>query len=286
MQLQTDPLTPFLTSDSPLALHVRARCGKPRAGDRARRTQLGSEIIARQGPDGRWDACAGRTINALFALWLLGQTPGEATARGVNALLEADFPLPARSRHDEGFDMLSCHVGRSELARMENVPFTMGCSLFVKTGAGLFFAARFGQGDQARIAAARKVFDTRAKAPKRRGCWCSGPCANNIVQAYAASSDLAAGPAMRLVTAYLASQQRPSGEWGGEIPFYPTLFALAQVPGKKAEAQLMRAAQRLARTQNHDGTWGRSRRELCTFLALDALQRVGMLDVLPASANS
>lgn len=277
MPLRFDPLVAFTVGETPIALHVRRRYGKAAPGDDALAARQRRAILANQGADGLWDACAGRTINALFGLWLLQQPPGPQTLRGVNALLEAHHPLPPESRHAEGFDLLAYHVRRSELARLADVPFTQGCSLFVKTGAALFFAAKFGQGDHARIAAARSVFDARAKAPARRGRWCSGPCANNVVQAYAASAELAAGSAMQLATGFLASQQGDHGAWGAGIPFFPTLFALAQVPGEAAEAQLLRAAKRLMRTQNRDGTWGRARPQACTFMVLDALARVGLL---------
>lgn len=284
MQLHAEPLATFAHGDSPLSLHVRLHYGAGGMADRDSAARQRAAILAQQDSDGRWKRSTGHTVNALFQLWLLDQQPCSTTARGVDALLEAHYPLPRQSQHPEYFDMLSCHVSRGELAHLNDVPFTMGCSLFVKSGAALFFAAKFGQGDAARIAAARRVFDLRAKDPLRRGCWCSGPCANNVVQGYAASPDLACGPAMRLVVSHLAAQQRPSGEWGSNIPFYPTCFALAQVPGGAALRQLKLAAAKLVKTQNRDGTWGRSKRELNTFLVLDALQRVGMLKPAVAAA--
>lgn len=282
MSLRFDPLAIFAAGETAIALHVRKHYGKPDKHDRAISRQCRADILTQQQADGRWGGCAGRTINALFALWLLDQPSCEQTARGVDALLDASHPLPARSQHPEWFDMLAYRVRRAELSRMEGVPFTMGCSLFVKTGAALFFAAKFGQGDVARIEAARKVFDARAADPKRHGCWCSGPCANNIIQAYAASPDLSRGPAMRLALDYLAREQLSSGAWGRAIPFHPTVFALAQVPGESAEMQLQRAVGLLVARQNRDGSWGRSKCELRTFLVLGALRR---LNVLPGPAR-
>jgi hypothetical protein len=275
MQLKADPLRVFASSDSPIALHVRLTRMDGSQQDRAWAERAAVAIRKRQAEDGCWNASAGATINELFALWLLGSGPDAATGRGVDWLLETRHPLPARSEHPEGYDRLPHRVRRRELRRMQDVPFTMGCSNFVKSGAALFLAAAFGQGDAARIRAVRDVFSARAR--QRDGRWCSGSCANNVLQGFAMDAGLARGAAMRRVLAFLAGVQSDKGGWGDGVPFYPTVYALARVPGRAAKAQLDRAVGRLVRTQNRDGSWGRTRKELCTYLALGALERAGLL---------
>ncbi len=81
---------------------------------------------------------------------------------------------------------------------------------------------------------------------------------------------------MRLAVRWLAGRQRANGTWDGGVPFFPTLYALSRIPGKEADAQFERAADRVLRAQNADGSWGRGQRSLCTFLTLSAMKNKGM----------
>jgi hypothetical protein len=59
------------------------------------------------------------------------------------------------------------------------------------------------------------------------------------------------------------------------VPFYQTVNALAHLDSEDADVQLKKAFKHLSRTQNLDGTWGRSQKEWKTFLVVHAMRRKG-----------
>jgi squalene cyclase len=97
-----------------------------------------------------------------------------------------------------------------------------------------------------------------------------------MLQALAVHPRYARSSEMHLAAGWLAQRQEPGGSWTSGIPFYPTLYALSHVRGKHANAQFNRALDRAVRTQNSDGSWGGSQRQLCTFLVLSATKNRGL----------
>jgi len=57
------------------------------------------------------------------------------------------------------------------------------------------------------------------------------------------------------------------------IPFYPVFNALSNLKQPSAGRIFSRALEKIYRTQNKDGSWGRSNKDLKTYLVLDALER-------------
>ena len=265
VQFTADPYAVFAKSDSPLAIHGRQRWLKDDACKDADRAV--AKLQKSQSDDGSWPGSVRQTVESLFALWLLGRRSA-ATAAGVDWLLEVGRP-PMRHVN---YSNLFFGAHRSDVDSLREVPFSKGCSGFVKTGAALFLASVLEQGDEQRVSDA---FDTLGRLPaKRGGRWCSASCSNNILQAYAANRRFSDSAAMRLAVKRLEADQTATGAWADQIPFYATFYALSQVPLKSADAQFRRALPRIIRNQRLDGTWGNNL--INTFLVLDALERKGI----------
>jgi len=71
---------------------------------------------------------------------------------------------------------------------------------------------------------------------------------------------------------HLAAFQTERGDWGKDLPFYQSLNALAHLNFSQVQPQLDKAFGRLFKTQNSDGSWGRTQPEWNTFLAIHALR--------------
>ncbi len=277
MKLKSDPLGIFEADDSPIALYARNRWmnGSGRVAALARDTVR--RIEAAQSPDGSWEGAVAPTIQHLFSLWLLSGQAIPAAAKAVAWLCEAKHPPLELDCRDgatySGMFFRTTRRDHEELRKLRTVPFTPGCSGFVKTGAALFFAAQFGRATSDRMKRAFVSVNRTAKV--RRGKLCTGSCANNLHLALAGHPRQRQGPGMAHVLNYLARAQTPAGSWANGLPFFPTLWALSHLNSRAADALLLPAFRRLQRTQNRDGSWGRSQRQLFTFLALDALSRKG-----------
>jgi hypothetical protein len=81
---------------------------------------------------------------------------------------------------------------------------------------------------------------------------------------------------MKLALSRLGREQLSSGGWRGTIPFYPTFNALSRLNLPQADRQFKKALNKIAKTQNKDGSWGRSSRKFDSYLVVDALQRKGI----------
>ncbi len=277
MKLKANPYAVFETGDSPIVIHAQRRW---MGGDRADRVLAGriiAELRKGQSEDGSWSGSVARTLESLYALWLLLDEGDRSTAKGVDWLLEVGHP-PMRCPCRDGatYDGLFFRMRRGEsdaLRHLHGVPFTPGCAGFVKTGAALFFASAFGQGDSQRVAGAYESLTRVVKV--RQGRWCSGSCGNNILLAFAVHPKHSRSAAMGRAVSWLSSQQMPDGTWRRGVPFFSALAALSHVKHPLSAQQCQRALDRLERTQNHDGSWGRGQPQLNTFLVLDATERLG-----------
>lgn len=208
----------------------------------------------------------GRVIEALFA-WSQVWPGDSATSDAVDWLMECGQPV----MEHEHYHGLFFRARRADLAEVRETPFTPGCTGFIKTGAALFFSCVLEQGCPQRR---RRAFGSlRALPAHREGRWCSASCSNNILQAFAASVVHRESEPMALVIDRLAQDQGSNGVFAGGVPFYPTLYALAQLPQTRGREVLTQAVGAAIRRQRGDGSWAGVG---ATYLALDALDRVGV----------
>jgi len=275
LKLKGEPLGILETENSPVALHARRRWmgGAGRARSLARETV--KQIKSVQRKNGSWDDAVALTVQNLFALWLLVDSPDKSVMRAVDWMLEAGHPPLQYSCNDgadySGMFFRTTRRDHAELRRLRDVPFTPGCSGFVKTGASLFFAVEFGKKGDPRV---RKAFTSiNRTAEIRKGRLCTGSCANNLHLALAVDQRQHKGLAVSRILACLAREQNNSGVWERGLPFYPTLWFLSHLRSRKADTLFFRALNYVRRSQNRDGSWGRSQRLLDTFLVLDSLER-------------
>ena len=250
-----------------------------RRGDDALAGQMISKVCKGQSPDGSWGGSVATTIDRLFALWLSmegGRLAGRPR-RWTGFWKWTTQPMHHQSSDGAAYDGLFFRRGRGEsvaLRKLRGVPFTPGCSGFIKTGAALYFACAFAQGNADRVAAA---YDSLSRVIEvRQGRWCSGSCGNNILLAFAAHPKHSQSAGMRRAVAWLSDQQDADGSWRKGVPFFPTFLALSRAKHNLAAHQRQRALQRLERTQNRDGSWGRSQPLLNTYLVLDAINHLSL----------
>ena len=272
MQLHSNPLTPFEKDNSPLSLHARLRWMNAGSRDDAKRRRAIDALLRQQSPDGSFAHSVARTIIALFDLHLLHAAPDRHTLAAINFLLETHLP-PLQGICGGVYDGMFFRVDRPDrhaLRHLRNLPFTNGCGGFVKTGAALYFAAAFHQGDPHRIATAHARINTVAR--QRHGRLCSGPCANNLLQACALDPTQRHQDAATLTAAYLATLQTPAGTWTRSVPFFPTLNALARLHSRPARLQFDQALSRALATQSRTGTWGRTSAPFNAYTLLDAAE--------------
>lgn len=278
MKTKADPLAIFRESNSPIALHVRKRW----MGGAGRAVALAGGTVKhledKQAEDGSWNGTVAHTIQNLFALWLLLERADRSVNRALDWMLETGYPAMQCPRENGAtysnmFFRTSRH-DRQELRRLMHLPFTSGCSGFVKTGAALFFAVEFGRAGDERVEQAFASINRTAQV--RNGRLCSGPCANNIHLALAVHPRYSGGAGMARVLSWLERQIKPTGSWDKGIPFFPTFWMLAHLKSRKSNELFRQALVRVERSQNSDGTWGRGQKLLDTFLVLDSLSRKGI----------
>jgi hypothetical protein len=269
-------LSIFEQSDSAIAIHARRRWMNGGKRDGVLAGRILSRRRRQQSGDGSWAGSVAKTIENLFAIWLLDEHLSHTTAKAIDWMLEVGHPAMHHECGDgAAYDSMFFRMARGEresLREMSGVPFTQGCAGFIKTGAALFFATAFGH----RSDLADAAYDSLSRVVQvRQGRWCSPSCGNNILQAFAIHETRSTSAAMKRAVAWLATQQEESGAWGS-VPFYPTVFAMGHLKDASSRRQLRAAMRRLQRLRNPDGSWGRSQRELNTLLALDAMERSGI----------
>lgn len=153
MQFNVDPRPVFEHDMSVLGLHARLRWMNGGSKDLQSAKQAIWQICSEQQGDGSWDGSAAVTIARLFELYLLETEANRTTARAIEYLSE--MPAKVLSGICGGtYDGMFFRVGSSDRQAMRKLcglPFTPGCAGFIKTGAAMYFATRFGQGDIGRI---------------------------------------------------------------------------------------------------------------------------------------
>ena len=241
---------------------------------RAERRQVRS-ILARQRRDGSLGSLPA-TIGRLYALQLLRREAGHESDKALDWLWETGQPPQSRRASDGAlYHDLLFRMKRGEparLNRMPGTPFGRGCAGFIKTGAGILLASRFGRGREPRVTRAIRCLDDIGEA--RGGLWCTPACSVNLLLGLAAHPEAARSRSVVRAVRALARLQTESGSWPG-LPFVPTFSALAGLDLREARTQVRRALPLVRRTQNRDGSWSRGpNREFATYLVVQAMRAI------------
>lgn len=267
--LKTDPYKVFRHSDSPVGLYARQKwlaadsdlCWK----EDFDRTV--THLLSGQSADGSWNQSVMTTIQRLFGLHLTVRHPSEPIQEALDWLMALAFKEFSRIRKDLPEPITA--------QNLENLPFTPGCSGDFLLGATLFLASIFGREEDSRVLEAYEWLNEQGI--KRKGRWCGWSCNNNILRAFVVHPRYSKSRASELAVHALSRVQLDSGKWPRGVPLYQTVNALAHLDSPGADRQVGKVFHYLYRTQNRDGTWGRSQREWNTFLVVHAMRRRGAL---------
>jgi hypothetical protein len=271
VHLTFDPYSVFRTSSTAAGLYARQKWlgQKPDAQWKAAFQQCVDGLIAGQSPDGSWNRSEIETIRRLFGLHLTVRTPDRRILAAMDWLMDRlpDAPLLLR-------DNSTPELSPQEL---RGLPFVPAPRAEVAAAATLFLACIFDQRSDARIISAYEA--VVQEGVETKGALGSTAAACNMFRALVVHPAFANDICTTLIVEHLADQQLAGGDWPDPIPFYQTVNALAHVDLPAADSQLEKAWQRLAETQNADGTWGKDQPEWNTFLVVHAMRRKSVLSV-------
>jgi hypothetical protein len=263
-----DPLAVFSQSKTPVGLYARKRWLQERSTtwEQDFRKTVAS-LVAGQGRDGSWNGSIVKSVRCLFWLHLTVREPNKAIDRCLDWLVEKSRRVFTK-RHGSLGEPITNRL-------LKGLPFTEGCGAFFLSGATLFLATIFGRQKDPRILSVYKRLEELGKAGQGR--WCGWSCSNNIFRAFVVHPEYTEADSVALAVRAFGNAQERSGRWRRPVPFYQTINALAHLNSKEADAQLEKAFEWLFKTQNRDGTWGRSDREWKTFLVVHAMKNKGVL---------
>ncbi len=256
MKLKANPYHVFEAQDDPISLHVRRKFLNENGQTQKIIEQSILRITGQLSNDGSWDHSVRRTIENLFALWLLVEEAFGPIQTAMDWLLELKNPPPLGpgDKFSDIFGKIS-ENDRADTRHMRNVPFTPGCFVYVKTGAALFLAMGFDRQNDSVVSKAYEYVNQ--VAIDSNGRQCSGPCGHNLRLAMAVHPTLRNGEGMQRILDYLASNQEKTGSWSARIPFYPTLYMLSFLDLPQANILFENALSRVLRSQISDGELGK-----------------------------
>jgi len=262
-----DPYHIFRRSRSPVGLYARQKwLGEQRNPRWKADFKATVQALSKgQSADGSWNQSIVTTTQRLFGLHLTVRNPNESINRALDWLMAVALKEWSRIRKGLHEPITS--------QNLENLPFTPGCSGYFLSGASLFMASIFGRENDSRVLEAYGWLNE--EGIQNNGRWCGRSCSNNILRAFVVHPRYSKSRATQLAVNALARVQDTSGRWPAGVPFYQTVNALAHLDSEEADVQLKKAFKQLSRTQNRDGTWGRSQKEWKTFLAVHAMRRKG-----------
>jgi len=274
-----DPAEAVMRSDDVMALAARRTVlHRGRHGDVGLLKSYLRQLYGGQSRDGSWSGSTLDTLQALFILHVLGEESSSKTESALDWLL-TDPMVGQRRRCGDGAEYFGLFgtLERKDRPRMRDLRghfLNTGCAAFIKVGGAIAAAAWFDMADDKRIMTALKCLDAVLRV--RGGAWCSAACSNNILRAYVEHPKRAYSRHTRRAVKWLEKQQSKGGTWVG-TSFYRTLNTIAQVNIMSSRKQVERAIPRLRRSQNEDGTWGKSHKWLKTYFTLDALAMQDLL---------
>jgi len=269
MKLRYDPYQVFRFSKTPAGLYARQKwLGEAETPQwKTDFQQTVTALWADQLPDGSWHHETVATIKHLFGLHL--------TVRLSSAQIEAALTWILKKIDLQAKEVYTSADDFADNVDLTGLPFVQSRPDMFLTGAALFLAAIFGRESDPDVLAIYRWLS--AQGIKNKGRWFDGASSHNIFRAMVVHPVFARDPATAKYVAFLADFQSGSGDWGKDLPFYQTLNALAHLYLPGADIQIERAFNRLAESQNEDGTWSRSEPEWNTFLAIHALRNKGLL---------
>jgi len=247
----------------------------------ARKRWYGSDeaipFFGDQMDNGSWNHSVVKTIENLYLISLFTESQKYRTDDAMCWLMEEGLPPYKRGLMNGAYDDLfrrTTRRDRVEMRKISGLPFTVGCSDFLKAGATLYLVVQFKLLKKGDVI---KAFNRVEKiSMNRNGRFCSGSCGNNMVQALAAHPERNKSEGMRRAILWIKSKQTDNGSWHSGIPFYPTLNALSKVTIPEAEDVYVKTLNRALRTQNKDGSWGRADKAFKAFMVIDAMERKGL----------
>ena len=265
--LKYDPYRIFRGSTSPFGLYARQKwLGE--AGEAAWKgdyEEQTDKLLEGQGQDGSWDGSLIETVRRLFGLHLTVRHPNEEIEKALEWLINRSSES-LRQPHKKKDGPLK---GRD----LVGLPFTTGSRESFQYGATLFITSIFGKENDPRIMKCYALLSKEIAAKDIRFCgWASF---SNYIRALVVHSKYSRSAITAQAVRELAGVQKPNGLWLKQLPFYQNINALAHLDFRIAEEQLIPAFDRLFKTQNKDGSWGRSQREWNTFLVVHALRNKG-----------
>jgi len=269
MKLHYDPYQIFSASKTPAGLYARQKW-LGQAGTRQWKTDFEETVkmlFANQADDGSWHQSEVETITKLFGLHLTVRETSSKIDSALTWLLENINLQPVDISPGSEMDIIK--------EKIEGLPFISSRRDFFLMAATLFLACIFGRNDD------RSVLDSyrwlSSEGLKTKGFWVNRACSHNILRAMIVHPVFSKDSATVLWVETLSGMQLESGEWDGDLPFYQTLNALAHLDMPAAERQLDKAFPILYKTQQSDGSWGKTESEWNTFLAVHAMRNKGLL---------
>lgn len=280
MELKYEPYAVFKRRSSPYALYARTHWMDEPASKLKDAVKRRVDFLAKsQTKNGSWNHSVVKTVENLYVLSLLAPRGSSIGGRAVDWLLEKDEPPTVRISGDGSpYTGLPFRVGHEDVKQIytrRDLPFHQGCSGFFKTGAALYFSGIFRRADDERVAIAFRSLDKALQI--RGGKWCNVACSGNILRGYVDHPKKRDSVQTKKALKYLEQVQTKSGGWKGTPFFYQTFNTIARSGLPSARRQAKQAMKRVVRSQNPDGTWGRSNTEFNTFMVLDGLHRQGVL---------
>jgi hypothetical protein len=271
LQLRYDPLQVFVNSKTPAGLYARQKWRHEESKKRwvSDFNETVKALRADQLLNGSWNNSELNTIQRLFSLHLTVREPDDSIQRGIDWLLSFIKPTRFPMSFQPAINRVCDHKTNEIEGGLNSLPFTKGCLRHLTICAVLFLANCFGRGEERRITEFYDAISREIEA--KNGRWCSVYCTSNVMRAFVTHTRYSRSKAAAMMVNYLGQHQLPSGRWIGRTPFYMTFNALAHLNSVKAKRQCMAATENVLKTQNKDGSWGRTQKEWNTFLVVHAL---------------
>lgn len=271
-ELKTDPLKYVVNLDSPIGFYLRKGVFKKETSeDIALRKELYEKIVADQSEDGSWDQLFVKTANNLWNLALLGfQREDSSISIGLEWLLSIQKEeyrghrgfFNSRNREDPSI-MRSTYYGE----------FGPGCTVFYQTTYAIHLLCFFGLHNDNQVETTVNSYLQFWK-PTWCGAWCTINVLSMLIEHPLSSQTRMVENAI----SHFASLQSKTGAWKG-FPFYHTFHALSRANNVLAKRQISKALPSIIRRQNSDGSWGRRDPQTETFLVLDALNNIAIMEL-------